>query len=99
MASEKKNIFYRFFKKPLASPLTILQRSAMPESVKVATFTQEILRRLKCTSTGVSQDQTEDILLDFMSELEAMGYPLEWRLKIFRKAMIGYTRILSKAKS
>ena len=32
-------ILYKFFKKEVSNPLTILQRSAMPESIKVATFT------------------------------------------------------------
>ena len=58
----------------MTNPLTILERSAMPEGVKVATFSSEILQRQNTTSTGISQEETEEILLDMMDDLTDMGY-------------------------
>ena len=53
---------YKFYSKPVTSKMTILRRSAMPEGLKVATTSQEILRRLKTTSVGTSKEITEKIL-------------------------------------
>ena len=82
----------------MTNPLTILERSAMPEGVKVATFSSEILRRLKTTSTGISQEESEEIILDMMDDLTAMGYSQQWKEKVLKAAMSGHMRILQKVK-
>ena len=43
----------------------------MPEGVKVLIFSSEILRT---TSPGISQLETEKVLLDMMDDLTTMGY-------------------------
>ena len=55
---------YKFFKKEVSNPLTILKMSAMPESTKVATFSSEVLRRLKTTHLRESKEVVKGILLD-----------------------------------
>ena len=40
-------IVWRFYEKPMNSPFCILERSAMPEKVKVTTMVQEVIRRLR----------------------------------------------------
>ena len=40
---DRKTIMYKFYSKPMTNPLTILQRSAMPENIKIATISKEIL--------------------------------------------------------
>ena len=89
-------VMYSFFQKPMVNPMTILERSAMPNKTKVATFSSEITRRLRTTSTAVSQAKTEEILMKLMGELEAMGYSLAWRTELLKSAMVGYTRVLGK---
>ena len=44
-----EKIMYKFYKKSFSNALTIMKRSAMPESVKEAIFSNEILRRLKAS--------------------------------------------------
>ena len=48
-------LLYKFYKKPMSSPFTILQRSSVPEGIKVATASSELMRRLKRTSTLLSK--------------------------------------------
>ena len=93
---EPKNILYKFYSKSMANPLTILKRSVMPEGVKVALFSNEILRRLKTTSTLLSSWEFESVLNNFMDNLDTMGYKVEWRKKILRSSLVGYMRILDK---
>ena len=96
---EKETVMYEFYKKPVAAKLSILQRSAMPERMKVSTMTAEVLRRLKCTSLGVGRDQQERILKDFMNDLTAMGYSHDWRTNVLESAMRGYCRILHSTRN
>merc|ERR1711954_282860 len=96
---EKETVMYEFYKKPVAAKLSILQRSAMPERMKVSTMTAEILRRLKYTSLGVGRDQQERILKDFMNDLTAMGYSHAWRTNVLESAMKGYCRILRSTRN
>ena len=93
---DRRNGMYKFFSKPMANPMTILQRSAMPENVKVATISNEILRRLKCSSTALSKRTMETVISEYMGNLEGMGYTPEWRTKVLKAAIIGYTRVLGK---
>ena len=91
-----RGVGYRFYKKKVSNPITILQCSAMPESVKRATFSSEVLRRLKTTHTNLEKEKVEDILLTFSDELNAMGYSEEWVRDTLKSAMVGYMRILHR---
>ena len=53
--------------------------SAMSDSLKKATFSAEIIRRLKNTSLYIGKEQNEEILQDLMDDLAAMGSSAEWR--------------------
>ena len=86
-------------KKSVSNPLTILHRSAMPQSVKIATFSNEVLRRLKTTHVGLDQEEVESILVALMDDLTEMGYyKLEWRENILKASVTGYMRILNKVR-
>ena len=80
----------------MAAKLTMLARSALPSNTKVATASAEILRRIKRSSTALSQGDVEKILVDYMDDLCGMGYGLEWRKRVLTSAMVGYKRILYK---
>ena len=72
--AEQKRIMYSFYKKPMAAKLTMLSRSALSSNCKVATASAEVLRRLKRTSTAISKDRYEEILMEYMDDLAGMGY-------------------------
>ena len=40
----KKNIKYTFFEKPMASPFSVMEKSALPDNSKTATLAQELVR-------------------------------------------------------
>ena len=53
MGVEAGRILYRFFEKPMASNLMVEAASALSKSVKLATLSEEITRRLRNTSLAV----------------------------------------------
>ena len=77
----KKVILFGFFKKPMANKCSNLQRSGIPESMKVNTAVQETLRRLKNTSRELRQTEMETTLKDYMGELAMGGYTHPWRFR------------------
>ena len=52
-------ISYSFYKKPIASPFTILKRSALSEGTKKSTIFQEGLRRLSHIATWLPWQEEE----------------------------------------
>ena len=65
-------ILFSFYKKPMANRCANLQRAGLPESSKVATATQKILRRLKNVSRELPKSKIESVLQLYMSELKAV---------------------------
>ena len=60
---------------------------------KVNTTAQEIIRRLKNTSRDLDPEVIEDVLQEYMSDLEQGGYPETWRTRVLETAVTGYKRI------
>ena len=83
----KTTVLYRFYKKPMASKLGILGRSAVPEGTKVSTAVSEVRRRWKNTSWMTSKKTVEDITLEYMDELAGNGYSVQWRRNIIKAAL------------
>ena len=50
---EENEIQYKFFKKPMATPLVMIETSALPGNVKRNSLIQEVLRRLKNTKRSL----------------------------------------------
>ena len=91
---KQSGVQYRFYKKPMASRINILKRSAMVETTKVSTACAELLRRWKTTSQFCKSETFNRITREYMDDLEGMGYPACWRENILRSAMKGYSRVL-----
>ena len=72
--SDRHTIPYKFYTKPVTNSITTLQRSVMQENMKVATFFNEIIRRLKTSSTGVGSRTRRGSLGQMMGDLETIGY-------------------------
>ena len=52
---ERGRILYKFFSKPMAKKTLIMKNSALGENSKIASLTQEVVRRSKNTSEEVSE--------------------------------------------
>ena len=58
----RQKIIYSFYEKPMNSPFSILERSALPESTKMSSLTQEVVRRMANTSEDVPQEERNQIV-------------------------------------
>ena len=85
---------YKFFKKPVASKIGILARSAVPENNKVQTAVNEFRRRWKTTSTLVNKSVIEEITSEYSRELLAAGYKPTWVQNALEAALTGYERVV-----
>ena len=94
----RNEVRYQFFKKPMASPISILQRSAMMEGCKVATASAEFRRRWKNSSESTSREVFEKITRDYVNDLLGMGYHRDWVEKVLLGATKGYCRVLFNCK-
>ena len=79
----------------MANRCANLQRAGLPESSKVATATQEILRRLKNVSRELPESEIESVQKSYMSELKVGGYSHKWRTDVLRSACLGFSKIWS----
>ena len=86
-------VLFKFFKKPMASKTNNRYQAGIPEGSKVATCTQEVLRRLKNTSRDLEDHHIEEILQEYFQELRESGYPQALREEILRSASKGYAKI------
>ena len=70
-----KVILYQFYKKHMANKIPNLEANAIPESQKISTAVNEIIRRFKNTSRSLKPDVIEGVLKSYMDELAAGRYP------------------------
>ena len=47
---------------------------------------------------ALSKSHVEEILVDYMDDLEAMVYSVEWRRRVLKSSLLGYRRILDKTR-
>ena len=76
---ENNVIMYKFYKKPMASPFTVLKRSAISDRCKRVTLFQEGIRRLQNTSLNVPQSTIRDIMSEYSNTLRISGYSERFR--------------------
>ena len=73
----------------MASPITILRRTAMMENCKVSTASSEYRRRWKNSSKASSKESFEQITQEFTDALHGMGYSEEWVERVLLGAAKG----------
>ena len=49
---------YRFYEKPMDTPYCIMKESAMPEGGKIASLSQEVVRRMQNTTDKTEKETT-----------------------------------------
>jgi hypothetical protein len=88
-----------FYKKPVASPFTILQRSAMPSSTKRNTMFQEALRRMRTCDKSLPWAEKAKHLSSWGNMLRVSGYYKEYRYNILKGAIIRNESMLESEKT
>ena len=75
---------HTFYKKPIASPFTIMKRSAISERIKKSTIFQEALRRLLNISPDLEWTEKSKHLSKFSNCLRVSGYSHKERYECIR---------------
>ena len=73
MKVEENEIQYKFFKKPMATPLVMMQTSALPANVKRSSLIQEVIRRLRNTKRSLPWEVKAEILSQVLKQYEDVG--------------------------
>ena len=94
---QDNQIMYKFYKKPVANPRLMLEKSAMPKNVKRSSLVQEGIRRLRNTKRELPWDVKSEILSDFSHKLKLSGYSEKFRLEVIQAAVRGYRRQCERA--
>ena len=66
-------VLYSFFQKPVANKCVIHKQSALGENSKIASHTQNLIRRMKCTSERLPMDSRVIVINDFCRQLISSG--------------------------
>ena len=74
----------------------MLARSAMPDTVKRSTLTQEVLRILRNTSPSLPWEEKADMLSDFCLRMKISGYRERYRETIIRSALAAWDKVEEK---
>ena len=93
--SEK--VRHQFYRKPMANPLLIMARLAMPDKVKRTELTQPTLRIMKNTSPELAEKGKTQLLSEFSSRIRASGYGTRYRFEIINNAMTAFDRMACRS--
>ncbi len=81
----------------MAKRTQIMKTSALGENSKIASLTQEVVRRMKNTSEEVSNGERVAILNVYHQRLELSQYSLDASRRIMVAGIQGYERIRDRA--
>ena len=78
----------------MTNALGMLQRFAVPDSSKVSTAVNEVVRRLKTHSLESDSQMVENCLVQYMDNLRGMGYNQAWREQVLTTAIRKYKVVM-----
>ena len=94
---ENRKLMYNFWEKPMVRNQTIHKESALPENSKIASLTQEVIRRMRNTSELVGNNERIKHLNNFTQKLRNSGYSMEQAERIIWAGVRGYQSALERA--
>ena len=77
----------------------MLVRSAMPDSTKRFTLTQEATRVLRNTSPAIGWERKAELLSDFSHGMKLSGYGKRYRLTIIQSALAAWEKLVNQDKT
>ena len=92
IGSTRQSLRYSFYEKSMASKRVIDKESAMPHNMKMATLTQEGVRRLCNSSRELATGIKCDILSTYMQKLRMSGYSQKIRMDVLKAAVTTFRR-------
>ena len=93
MGKLRNVILYSFYKKPMSNKVPNRESSAEPINQKIATCSQEVVRRMKNTSRDLHPSNIEEILKVYMDELISGGYDQAFRERILEAGTKGFVKM------
>ena len=87
-------IFFQFYRKPMAPNQVILAESAQPWQQKRTTATQELIRRLLNTRKELTCCKKQKIITEYTQLLKNSDYDAIFRSDILKSGLKGYNKIL-----
>ena len=94
-----QQILHSFYKKPVASPFTILKRSALSFKIKKSTLLQEALRRLGNMSPILPWEESVVHLAEYSNMLRISGYTTRERYNNIKGATARHRQMMEEVHS
>ena len=91
-------ILYEFFSKPMAANAVVMEKSALSTSVKTATLTEEIVRRLKHTSQRLECSSMLETLEEATQKMINSGHRNSFIERIMIQGIVKYERMVKRSK-
>ena len=89
-------VLYSFYEKPMARKTQIQRKSALGENVKIASLTQNLMRRMKNTSELIPNEERVQIVEEYTTQLRRSGYSVEQTKSIIIAGLKGYETLVNK---
>ena len=89
-----RKIMYEFFEKTMAANVLIQAKSALSDQVKVASLTQEVVRRLKHTRLELPHSSRMDVLESFSQKMSNSGHMNAFIKRILVAGICKYVRMV-----
>ena len=93
----KDRLVFSFFEKEMASVYCIMETSALSETTKISSLSQDLIRRMLNTSERVPQEERDRIIEVYTSKLYRSGYKKQQVREIIEAGLKGYETKLAKA--
>ena len=91
-----KKIQYSFYQKPMAKKTVIQRKSALGENCKIASLSQNLVRRMKNTSEDLPDSERIQIIDEYSSQLSASGYSAAQSRRIVTAGLTGYQGLVER---
>ena len=88
---------YEFYEKPMCNKLCMLEMSAMTESSKIASLSQDLVRRMLHTDSKTSQSRRNEIVDSFTDKLKRSGYKKSQIIEIAKSGLKCFMRKVRSA--
>ena len=90
----RTEVYYEFYRKPMANQLLMLYDSAMPEKVKRTTLSQEVIRILRNCHPDLPWQTKCQHLNAFTERMRDSGYPESFRYEVIQSGLNGYRKMV-----
>ena len=98
MDSKEEKILYRYYEKPMSSKLVTAKQSAMGQNGKMASLSQELIRRMKNTNLDLDQSQCDKVIDDYSVKLVSSGYERQQVHRVITSGLRGFEKMVRKQK-